>query len=133
MLDSGDIVGSFGCCGHISGTFTALRRQQNVGSVTLLPYALSVAVYDTAQLTVIVRDTTGAVIANSRVVFSMSTWPRASNGWTLPAGTVDSTGLVTGYPGGCGDGTVIARSQGVDSNTVHITVGSPSGEGCWDY
>lgn len=95
-----------------------------VGSVLLLPDSLTVAVYDTAQLTVIVRDTTGAVIANPHVVFSV-------NG--LMVGTVDSTGLVTGLPGGCGVGTIIARSRGVNSNTVHIKVGSPSGAGCWDY
>lgn len=26
VLASGDIVGTFGCCGHITGTFTAIRR-----------------------------------------------------------------------------------------------------------
>lgn len=95
-----------------------------VGSVLLSPESLTVAVYNTARLTVVVRDTTGAVIANPHVVFLVQ---------GLMEGTVDSTGLVTGLPGGCGDGTVIARSQGVSSNTVAIAIGSPSGAGCWDY
>lgn len=94
-----------------------------VGSVTLLPDSLTVAVYDTAQLTVIVRDTTGLVITNPHVAFSV-------NG--LMAGTVDNTGLVTGLPGGCGIGTVIAQSGGVNSNAVVVTIGSLSGAGCWD-
>jgi uncharacterized protein YjdB len=101
---------------------------QVVGSVTLLPEFLRVAVDDTAQLTVIVRDTNGAVIANPQVVFSMS---------GLTVGTVDSTGLVTGLPGDeCGGGTVTARSEGVNSNTVSIAVGSSavcSDAGYWDY
>lgn len=96
----------------------------DVGSVTLSPESVTVAVGETAQLTVIVRDTMGAVIANPQVVFSVI---------GLMDGTVDSTGLVTGLAGGCGDGTIIARSEGVDSNAVVVHVGSPSGVGCWGY
>jgi hypothetical protein len=77
-----------------------------------------------SQLTVVVRDTTGATIPNLQVVFMVS---------GLMERTADSTGLVTGLPGGCGDGTVVARSGGVDSNRVAIHIGSPSGAGCWDY
>ena len=97
-----------------------------VGSVTLTPESLRLAEYgDTAQLTVIVRDRTGAVIANPQVVFLIY----GLDG--LRVGTVDSTGLVTGL--GCGVGRIIARSRGVYSNTVLISVGPESGAGCWGY
>jgi hypothetical protein len=93
-------------------------------SVTLSPASLTVPVYDTAQLTVLVRDEDGTVIADPQVVFKVE---------GLMSGTVDSTGLVTGLPGGCGSGTVTAQYSGVNSNAVHLDIGSPSGEGCWDY
>lgn len=99
-------------------------QPSNRGSVTLSPDSLTVPVYDTAQLTVIVRDEAGTVIADPQVAFLVE---------GLMPGTVDSNGLVTGLPGGCGSGTVTAQSRGVNSNTVHLDIGSPSGEGCWDY
>ena len=99
-------------------------RPSGVGSVTLSPTSLTVEVYESARLTVVVRDTTGTVIPNPQVLFLVR---------GLMEGTVDSTGLVTGLPGGCGDGTVVARSGGVDSNKVGIHIGGPSGAGCWDY
>lgn len=100
-----------------------------VGSVTLTPESLTVAVGETAQLTVIVRDRTGAVIANPQVVFLQN---------DLPVGTVNSIGLVTGLPPGddCGFGTVIARSGGVNSNTVVVVIRNFSQSeagGCWAY
>lgn len=104
----------------LSASVNVEVKPSDVGSVTLSPDSLTVLVYDTAQLTVIVRDTIGAVIPNPRVVFIVK---------GLWSGTVDSNGVVTGLPGGCGSGTVIARSGGVNSNAVHIDV-----EGaCWDY
>lgn len=96
---------------------------EEVGSVSL-PQSLTVEVYGSQRLTAIVRDTTGAVIERPQVVFS-------SIG--LPAGTVDSTGLVTGLPGGCAVGSVVAWSESVKSNVAVVTIGSPSGAGCWDY
>ena len=101
----------------------------DVGSVTLSPESVTVAVGETAQLTVIVRDTTGAVIANPQVVFLQN---------DLPAGSVDSAGLVTGLPPGddCGFGTIIARSGGMNSNSVVVVVrdfSQPQVGGCWDY
>jgi hypothetical protein len=96
---------------------------EEVRSVSL-PESLTVEVYGSKRLTAVVRDTTGAVIDNPQVVFS-------SIG--LPAGTVDSTGLVTGLPGMCGVGWVVAWSGSVKSNTAVVTIGSPSGAGCWDY
>jgi hypothetical protein len=93
-------------------------------SVTLSPDSLTVPVYDSAQLTVLVRDEAGTVVADPQVAFMVE---------GLMPGTVDGTGLVTGLPGGCGSGTVTAQYRGVNSNTVHIDIGSPSGEGCWDY
>ena len=99
-------------------------QPSNKGSLTLSPDSLTVPVYDTAQLTVIVRDEAGTVIANPQVAFLVE---------GLMPGTVDSNGLVTGLPGGCGSGTVTAQYRGVNSNTVHLEIGSPSGEGCWDY
>ena len=97
-----------------------------VGSVTLSPDSLTVMLRETAQLSVIVRDTTGAVIANPEVLFYFV----GQNG----VGTVDSNGLVTSEVG-CGDGRIRARSEGVDSNTVvvHVHSPSPDGAGCWDY
>ena len=92
-----------------------------VGSVTLSPDSLTVAVEETAQLSVIVRDTDGVVIPNPQVVFTVS---------RLKIGTVDRNGLVTGLAGGCGVGTVMAWSGGVHSNAAIITVGSPSAAGC---
>ena len=91
-----------------------------VGSVILLPDSLTVPVGETAQLTVIVRDTTGVAIANPHVEFFVSGLPRE---------TVDGSGLVT--PQRCGSGTVIARSGGVNSNTVRLHIGDPAGIGCW--
>lgn len=96
---------------------------EGVGSVSL-PESLSVEVYGSERLTPVVRDTTGAVIDDPQVVFSAI---------GLPAGTVDSTGLVTGLPGRCGVGSVVAWSGSVRSNTAVVTIGSPSGAGCWDY
>lgn len=94
-----------------------------VGSVTLSPDSLYVEVFKTAQLTVIVRDTTGAVIANPQVFFFTK---------GLTVGTVDNTGLVTGFPSDqCLVGTVIARSGGVTSNTAVITITVPPETGCW--
>jgi uncharacterized protein YjdB len=101
----------------------------DVGSVSLSPESVTLAVGETAQLTVTVRDTTGAVIANPDVVFFQN---------DLPVGSVDSAGLVTGLPPGddCGFGTIIARSGGVYSNTVKVVVrdfSQPEVGGCWDY
>jgi hypothetical protein len=96
---------------------------EGVGSVSL-PDSLTVAVYGSERLAAVVRDTTGAVIENPQVVFSAI---------GLPAGTVDSTGLVTGLPGGCAVGSVVAWSGSVKSNAAVVTIGSPSGAGCWDY
>ena len=87
-----------------------------VGSVTLSPDSLTVALQDTAQLSVIVRDTDGAVIADPQVVFTVS---------GLKDGTVDRNGLVTGLLSGCGVGRVWAWSGGVNSNAAVITFGSP--------
>ena len=97
-----------------------------VGSVTLSPDSLTVMLGETAQLSVIVRDTTGAVIANPQVDFYFV----GHQG----VGTVDSNGLVTSLAG-CGDGRIRARSEGVDSNAVVVRVHSPSpdGAGCWGY
>jgi hypothetical protein len=96
-----------------------------VGSVTLAPDSLTVALRESAQLSVIVRDTDGAVIPDPQVVFTVSSG--------LLRGTVDTNGLVTGLAGGCGRGTVVAWSGGVNSNAGVITVGSPSAPGCWDF
>jgi hypothetical protein len=90
-------------------------------TVTLLPSTLAIGVYESAQLTVLVQDATGGVLNNPSVTFSSSI-----------AG-VDENGLVTGLPGRCGHGTVVAEFRGVYSNPVHIIVGSESGAGCWDY
>ena len=93
-------------------------------SVTIIPQSLRVGVHESQQLTAIVRDATGAVIDNPQVTFY-------SIG--LPAGTVDSTGLVTGRPDGCGMGWVMAWSGGVKSNTVDVAIGPETGEGCSNY
>lgn len=95
-----------------------------VGSVTLSPDSLTVMLGETGQLRVTVRDTTGAVIANPEVVYYFV----GQNG----VGEVDSNGLVTSL-GGCGNGRIRARSEGVDSNTVvvHVHSPSPDGAGCW--
>ncbi|HET7693973.1 MAG TPA: hypothetical protein VFM44_12890, partial [Gemmatimonadota bacterium] len=92
-----------------------------VESVTLSPDSLTVALQETAQLNVIVRDTDGAVIADPQVVFTVT---------GLKDGTVGRHGLVTGLVGGCGVGRVWAWSGGVNSNAAVITVGSPSAPGC---
>jgi hypothetical protein len=90
-----------------------------VGSVTLSPDSLTIRqIGGTAQLGVIVRDTTGAVIANPQVSFF---------GALEGVGTVDSTGLVTGLR--CGVGTIMARSRGVNSNVARVTV-LPSSADC---
>jgi hypothetical protein len=65
--------------------------------VTLLPDSLTLAIHETGQLIVIVRDTEGAVIPDPQVVFTVI---------GLKDGTVDGSGLVTGLVGGCGVGTV---------------------------
>ena len=104
--------------------FCSRPNGREVSSVRLFPSSLTVGVYDVARLNVVVRDTAGAVIANPDVEFVVS---------GLAEGTVDATGLVTGLPGRCSDGTVVARSGGVNSNPVAIHIGSPSGSGCWDY
>jgi uncharacterized protein YjdB len=96
-----------------------------VGSVLLSPDTLKVAVGDTARLTVVVRDTTGAVIADPQVVIFCGFGGEGAcvTGNDFLIATYDATGLFTGGPS---EGTVeiIARSRGVNSNTVHITVGS---------
>ena len=100
-------------------------RPTYVGSVTLSPNSLTVAVYDVARLTVVVRDTTGAVIPDPQVDLLV---------YGLAEGTVDRTGLVTGLPGRCGDGTVVARYRGVYSNRLAVHIGwQAGGAGCWDY
>src|SRR5688500_1020670 len=91
-----------------------------VGSVTL-PDSLTVAVHETAQLNAIVRDTDGAVIADPRLVFTVT---------GLKDGTVNRNGLVTGIIGGCGVGRVWAWSGGVNSNAAVVTVGTPSAADC---
>lgn len=96
-----------------------------VGSVLLSPDTLRVMVGDTARLTVVVRDTTGAVIADPHVVISCGFGGEGEcfTGDDFLIATYDATGLFTGGPA---EGTVeiIARSRGVNSNTVYITVGS---------
>lgn len=96
-----------------------------VGSVLLSPDTLRVMVGDTARMTVVVRDTTGAVIADPHVVIACGFGGEGEcfTGNDFLIATYDATGLFTGGPS---EGTVeiIARSRGVDSNTVHITVGS---------
>lgn len=99
----------------------------DVGSVTLSPSSLTVQAYQTARLTVVVRDRKGAVIPNAPVVFMAQ---------GLADVTVDpSTGLVTVLAGRCGDvGTVVALSGGVYSNTVVVHVGGgESAAGCWGH
>lgn len=121
-------VGSAVITAQVEGLLTArvnVRvRPTDVGSVILSPNSLTVAVYDVAQLTVVVRDTTGAVIPRPLLEFLV---------FGLAEGTVDQTGLVTGLPGRCGDGTVVVRSRGVYSNRITVHIGSESGAGCWDY
>jgi hypothetical protein len=104
--------------------FCSRPNGREVSSVRLSPSSLTVGVYDVARLTVVVRDTAGAVIANPDVEFLVS---------GLAEGTVDAAGFVTGLPGRCRDGTVVARSGGVNSNPVGIHIGLSSGQGCWDY
>ena len=89
-----------------------------VESVTLSPDSLTIRqIGGTAQLSVIVRDTTGAVIANPQVSFF---------GALQEVGSVDSTGLVTGLR--CGVGSIVAQSRGVNSNVVRVTVLPSSGD-----
>jgi len=96
-----------------------------VGSVLLSPDTLKVSIGETARLTVIVRDTTGAVIEDPHVVIFCGFGGEGAclTGNDFLIATYDATGLFTGGPA---EGTVeiIARSRGVNSNTVHITVGS---------
>ena len=117
------VTGNFDCEIDLSGGEEG-PGSEGVGSVTIIPESLAVGVYESQQLTAIVRDTTGAVIDDPQVTFY-------SIG--LPRGTVDSSGLVTGLPGGCGIGYVVAWSGGVKSNTAVVTIGTGAGAGCWDY
>jgi uncharacterized protein YjdB len=91
---------------------------QPVGAVILLPDSLTLAVGDSSQLTVIVQDTAGAVIADprvTRVVFNCDCPFEFFN-----IASVDSTGLVIGIsPGSV---KFFARSRGVFSDTTYVTV-----------
>jgi uncharacterized protein YjdB len=96
-----------------------------VGSVILSPDSLTIAVGDTARLTVVVRDTTGAVIADPHVVF-LCGLDETEGICVIPGGnrilaTIDATGLVTGGPS-VGRDFVFARSGGVFSNLTFLTV-----------
>lgn len=109
---------------ELGASMSVRVRSSEVGSVTLFPNSLTVAVYHEARLTAVVRDTTGAVIPGPQLEFLVV---------GLAEGTVDQTGLVTGLPGRCGDGTVVVRSGGVYSNVVAVHIGGAGGAGCWDY
>lgn len=97
----------------------------DVGSVTLGPLSLTIAVGDTARLTVVVRDLTGAVIADPDVVFlcGLDELPGFClvTGTDILIATIDMTGLVTGGPN-VGQDFVVARSRGVYSNVTFLTV-----------
>ena len=80
---------------------TVVRSE--VGSVLLSPDSLAIERGKSAKLRVVVRDTTGAVIGDPQVVFSLVTGTAA---------TVDGTGLVTGVSTGTMS-TITARSRGV--------------------
>jgi hypothetical protein len=89
-----------------------------VGSVLLSPDTLTIERSKSARLTVVVRDTMGAVIPDPQVGFTCSC------DHTLV--TVDSTGLVTaGVSVHPSANTIVARSQGVNSNPVHVRVVLP--------
>jgi len=96
-----------------------------VGAVILSPDSLTIAVGDTARLTVVVRDTAGAVIADPHVIFICGFGDRVGL-CVIPGGdrimaTIDATGLVTGGPN-VGQDFVVARSRGVNSNVTFLTV-----------
>jgi hypothetical protein len=86
--------------------------RSEVGSVILSPDSLRIERGRRARLTVIVRDTTGAVIEDPQVVFTCD---------CATAASVDSTGLVTGLSTGRMN-TITARSRGVNSNPVQVRV-----------
>jgi hypothetical protein len=89
-----------------------------VGSVLLSPDSLTIERGKSARLTVVVRDTTGVVIADPKVHFDCSCDDTIV--------TVDSTGLViAGQSVHPRANTIVARSQGVDSNPVHVRVVLP--------
>lgn len=113
----GDAVITFETEG-LGATVEVRVDPSEVGSVLLLPDSLVIAAGDTARLTVIVRDTTGAVIADPHVVFQC---PRGFCRWGEDGfANIDTTGLVTGHFAGSDE--VIARSKGVNSNTIYLTV-----------
>lgn len=90
---------------------------QPVGAVILLPDSLTLAVGDTTRLTAIVQDTTGAVIADSPVVFDCDIC-FGDQGFNIIS--LDENGLVTGLSPGSVN--VFARSRGVFSDSTHVTV-----------
>lgn len=96
-----------------------------VGSVTLSPRSLRIAVGETARLTVVVRDLTGAVIADPDVVFlcGLDELPGFClvTGTDILIATIDTTGLVTGGPN-VGQDFILAWSRGVYSNVTFLTV-----------
>ncbi len=106
----------------------------------LSPDSLTVAVGDTARVTVVVRDTTGAVIADPHLVISCG---GGAEGFCVSSNessvaTIDPTGLVTGVSKtGEERLEVVVRYKGVNSNTIYLRVGTVDPvdpcSGCWAY
>lgn len=109
-----------------------------VGSVLLQPHSIIVTVDDTVRTTVIVRDTSGAVIANPEVVYLCQSAPGPDPGRRYGCGfrliTLDSNTFVFG-PGSYMEGIVevVARSGGVSSNTIDVFIAFGDPNNPWDY
>lgn len=100
-----------------------VQVKSEVESILITPDSLTLAVGDTSRLTIVVRDTTSAVIPSPLLEWFCGFNDAAD---CIPRGaTIDSTGLVIGISP---DFTlaapmhVTARSKGVWSNTIYITV-----------
>ena len=110
-----------------------------VSSVLILQdSSITVTHGDTVSANVIVRDTTGAVIADPQVVFlcqSAPVPPDARQGACLfDLITLDSNSFVFGS-GTFMEGTVevVARSGGVNSNTMYVVLAFGDPHNPWDY
>ena len=105
-------------------TFTVnVHVTSEVGSILITPDSLTLAVGDTSRLTIVVRDTTGAVIPIPHLEWFCGFDDAVD---CIPRGaTIDSTGLVTGISPNftlAPPMHVTARSKGVWSNTIYITI-----------
>lgn len=109
-----------------------------VGSVHLQPQSITATLADTVRTTVIVRDTSGAEIANPQVVYLCQSAPGPDPGRRYGCGfrliTLDSNSFTFG-PGAYMEGIieVVAQSGGVSSNTMHVFLAFGDPNNPWDY